>query len=310
MRLLKLNAQVKSIQLRIRCWDWLNSNQQLGLSRQFWAARANYLAFTTTTPSYARLLQDIDMAAVKHLVSITETETDSDQAIKSKPNLSALHDKLDILWTSYLEHLDLYNSAHSLLRKHMQAGFLSLARADFEARTGVRKHGKDYYHERAVATKRIAISPPDGQAAPTLSVVGWRSLSVEDYEDGELLVEVDKTGENEEDVTQIPSPPRTPEPIEEDARTKDNDKADGEQTEADQMARKSVAQLPLEGDPLRWFGILVPGSLRSAQASFLAAVDDAGAESVTAAKAMRNVEVEIRRLRKEIRRAEKEDSTA
>jgi coiled-coil domain-containing protein 115 len=245
----------------------------------------------------------MDMASVKHRTN--NATTDSDQAIESNPNLGELHDKVDSLWISYLNHLDAYISAQKLLQKHMKAGYMSLAKANFEARNGVRKYGQDYYHDRAVATKRTVISHPGGEAPLALSIVDWKSSLAEDEEGSEMPVKVEKTGEGEEDVTQLPSPPGTPEPAEADVSTKDDDQADGEESKGDQMAGKSLAKLPLECNPLKWFGILVPAALRSAQASFLAAVEEAVLESVTASRAMRSVEVEIRKLRKDIRKAER-----
>ena len=58
-------------------------------------------------------------------------------------------------------------------------------------------------------------------------------------------------------------------------------------------------------DPLRWFGILVPPTLRACQRSFIAAVDDPVMRAATAGRAMRQVEADIRRLRKDIRKSEK-----
>ena len=215
----------------------------------------------------------------------------------SKPTLDELHDHLDSLWTVYLHHLDAYTSAQTLLQKHMSAGFLSLARANFDSRSHVRRYGQDYYHERAVATRRANISLEDSTSKPVLGVVQWTPPKTEPEIDSETLVEVEKTGENEEDVKQLPSPPGTPEP-------------EPHETDANEDATPSEkrTQVPLQSDPLKWFGILVPQALRSSQASFCGAVDAAVADAVNAARSMRSTEVEIRKLRKEIRKAEKEHS--
>ena len=239
------------------------------------------------------------------------TSPGSDKTIKSMPTLGELHDKLDSLWISYLDHLDEYTASQKLSQNHMRSGFISLARANFEARNGVRKFGQDYHHERAIATKRIAISTLDGEASYRLSVVDWNPPSAENHEESESPVEIERTGEGDEDVRQLPSPPGTPAPK---VSAKEDDQAGAQGTNAEatkktEMAGKSVTTLPLESDPLRWFGILVPASLRSAQASFRAALLEAVAQSVSAAKAMRSSEVEIRKLRKEIRRVEKGTAT-
>jgi hypothetical protein len=215
----------------------------------------------------------------------------------SKPTLEELHDHLDSLWTAYLNYLDAYASAQKLLQKHMSAGFLSLARANFNSRDHIRRYGRDYYHEHAIATRRAIISVDNATSKPSLEIAQWSPSATESEIDSEAPVEVEKTGENEEDVKQLPSPPGTPE-------------AEPHQSDSDQDTTPSEKEtrVPLPSDPLKWFGILVPQALRSSQASFCAAVDEAVADAANAAKGTRSTEAEIRKLRKEIRRAEKETS--
>jgi hypothetical protein len=56
-------------------------------------------------------------------------------------------------------------------------------------------------------------------------------------------------------------------------------------------------------DPLRWFGILVPSALRTAQSSFVSAVDGAIPELATLGDSLRKQEIAIQRLRKQIRKS-------
>lgn len=218
----------------------------------------------------------------------------------AKSSLETMHEHLDSLWISYLTHLDAYTTAQNSLQRHMSAGFISLARANFNARSGVRKYGQDYYHDRAIATKRVAISSDGEERRPMVNVITNSSIQRNSHEESETLVEIEKSGEKDEDVTQLPSPPGTPEP------KPAQSASDGD---AAQRQEKPPTKTPLESDPLKWFGILLPGALRSSQASFVAAIDETVAEAVNSAKGMRSTEVEIRKLRKEIRKAEK-DSTA
>ena len=229
-------------------------------------------------------------------IKTNESSRDTEEAF-SKPTLEELHDQLDSLWTAYLNYLDAYASAQKLLQKHMSAGFLSLARANFNSRVGVRRYGRDYYHERAIATRRVTISLEDGASNPTLEIIQLNPPTIQSEIDSEAPVEVEKTGDNEEDVKQLPSPPGTPEP-------------EPHQSDSDQDTAPSEKETrtPLSSDPLKWFGILVPQALRSSQASFCAAVDEAVADATNTAKSLRSTEVEIRKLRKEIRKAEKESS--
>lgn len=55
-------------------------------------------------------------------------------------------------------------------------------------------------------------------------------------------------------------------------------------------------------DPLRWFGILVPSTLRASQSSFKKAVTERVPFLVNVSSEMKELEVEIRRTRKKIRK--------
>jgi hypothetical protein len=56
-------------------------------------------------------------------------------------------------------------------------------------------------------------------------------------------------------------------------------------------------------DPLRWFGILVPPALRSAQSSFISTVEGSVPHLASVAKELRIQEIEIGRVRKQIKRS-------
>ena len=55
-------------------------------------------------------------------------------------------------------------------------------------------------------------------------------------------------------------------------------------------------------DPIKWFGILVPPALRSSQAYFRGAVGDNLPSLVNVDNEMKEVEIEIRRTRKRLRK--------
>lgn len=221
---------------------------------------------------------------------MTSTEVPVEPEKELQVKLTSLHNRLDTLWKSYLDCLDAYAESQKLLQEHMSAGFLSIARANFVARNGVRRYGKDFYHDRAIATRRVAITVDTADSGAKIKVVSWRQGQPEpelkSEAESEGVVQVEKTGEGDEEVKQQPSPPTTPEPEEKEHAT--------------------AQKLPLGADSLRWFGILTPPALRSAQNSFSSAVDDVVVEAVNSARGMRECEGEIRRLRKDIRRAERE----
>lgn len=55
-------------------------------------------------------------------------------------------------------------------------------------------------------------------------------------------------------------------------------------------------------DPIRWFGILVPPSLREAQSTFRQGVDDPIPKLAGLSREMRIVETEVARLRKAVKK--------
>ena len=55
-------------------------------------------------------------------------------------------------------------------------------------------------------------------------------------------------------------------------------------------------------DPLRWFGILVPPALRSAQASFVSTVEGPVPHLASLVRDLRRLEIDVARLRKQIRK--------
>lgn len=74
-----------------------------------------------------------------------------------------------------------------------------------------------------------------------------------------------------------------------------SEKRDSETTAESKPNTKSYSR-----DPLRWFGILVPPALRSAQTAFVAAVKDPIPKLASVMAEMRDVEEEVERLRGEI----------
>jgi hypothetical protein len=65
--------------------------------------------------------------------------------------------------------------------------------------------------------------------------------------------------------------------------------------EQDKQAQKLV-------DPLRWFGILVPPALRSAQSTFVAVVEGSIPRLASLGRDLRNQEIEIGRVKKQMKK--------
>lgn len=221
----------------------------------------------------------------------------------SNSTLSGLHDRLDSLWMTYLRHLDAYTSAQKTLQQHMRSGFVSLSRANFNARPGMR-YGKDYFHERAIATRRVIVSQDNADEGERRYRLA-NTHRTPDEAHGKDEDASEKAVTAKED-TQQPSPPVTPN-TEDEKEYETTTKPESSQPSNNEKvpSNNEKTKPPLEADPLRWYGILIPRELRSAQASFSNAVDDSASSGVNAARAMREIEAEIRKLRKEIRKAER-----
>jgi len=99
---------------------------------------------------------------------------------------------------------------------------------------------------------------------------------------------------------QQPTPPGTP-PVE--TSSTESKTKDGGAEEA--KPEKSAKAEQTVKDPIRWFGVLVPPQLRSCQNSFISTVEGPICEATNAVRAMRAIEVGIRKLRKDIKKAEK-----
>lgn len=100
---------------------------------------------------------------------------------------------------------------------------------------------------------------------------------------------------------QQPSPPSTPaaevnEPV-------DHNKAFCPEDE--KASDETAVQSSSVPDPLHWFGILVPSELRCAQRSFGSAMQEPLEKAVNASRCMRQVEAEVNKTRKAIKKADK-----
>ncbi|ORX91998.1 hypothetical protein BCR34DRAFT_594959 [Clohesyomyces aquaticus] len=190
--------------------------------------------------------------------------------------------KLDDLLEQYLTTLDRYQKAQQQLTSFLSSGFLSLAKANFNNRSNAR-YGQDYYDERMQATKTVIISGEDPNVTFACSPTSGSAPIVAETESADT-----KTPVEEKETSESPSPETatpTTQPQSEDA----NDASSGDNK--------------IRLDPLRWFGILVPPELRSAQSSFVSAVEGRLPEVVTVMKELRRLEVEIGRLRKQIKKS-------
>ncbi|KAG8628865.1 hypothetical protein KVT40_002730 [Elsinoe batatas] len=183
-------------------------------------------------------------------------------------DIEAAKQDLQALWIKYLGFLDQYSKAQQEIAKYHSSGTFFLAEANFKNTTRTR-YGQDYYDERM-------------QAATRYSVADTPSTTLR----------LERRESSQTDVT----------------ASKVNGKVASEATEAGDYAAEKPAQ-DLDGDsapdPIKWFGILVPPQLRSCQKSFLDMATGPIIAAINASRSLREVETSIRKIRKDIRKAER-----
>ncbi|RMY61819.1 hypothetical protein D0863_11155 [Hortaea werneckii] len=217
------------------------------------------------------------------------------QERQNTTSLAELNDRLDDLWIKYLDCLDQYQRAQESVQKAFSSGFFSLAQANFKSSAG-RRYGQDFYDERMKASKRVQILENDDDRVLTISTNP--AVAPGDSSEGP---------KHKTEASQQPSPPSTPAPEDEYVKAADkseesttlDDRRDHESEESG-ATRQSAAR-----SPLTWFGILTPRELRSAQQSFSSAISNPTESAVNVARGMRQLEAEINRTRKAVRKAEK-----
>jgi hypothetical protein len=236
---------------------------------------------------------------------------------KTDPSVGELEDHLDELWESYLTLLDQYTKAQDEIKKHFNSGFLSLAKAQSSASLG-RRYGQDWYDERMKASRKARVLSAsvddtedsvgaDLQRLSISAVPRGPTIQVMHSEEKKSKSESEIKEEESKQQQQQPSPPGTPEP---ESKPKED-----EETKSDQSEESKPT------NPLRWYGVLVPPELRRAQSAFTAATGGSSApeesdetcngpiaDAVNAARGMRDIEAEIRKIRKAVKKAAKASS--
>jgi hypothetical protein len=269
---------------------------------------------------YSDILErDYYIASVPGLSKMQTPEPESHSS-KTDTSLLELEDHLDEIWESYLELLDQYTKAQDEIKKHLNSGFISLAKAQSSASLG-RRYGKDWYDERMKASRKARVlSAPVDDTEDSVSA-DLQSLGISALPRGPIVQIThlkentskteSKEDESEQQQQQQPSPPGTPEP----------------QSQPDQNEEEKPDQTkePKSTNPLRWYGVLIPPELKRAQSSFSAVLKDSSApdetdeidsdytkspiaDAVNAARGLRDIEAEIRKTRKAVKKAEKASS--
>lgn len=104
--------------------------------------------------------------------------------------------------------------------------------------------------------------------------------------------------------------PESPPGLSSEKMSKSSSQAEFETPSLGPATSKETTSSTSSCDPLNWFGILVPSALRRTQSSFKTAAEEIVPRIATVEREMRQVEIEVRRLRKKMMQAEKRAAKA
>ena len=189
----------------------------------------------------------------------------------SSPDPSTLISRLDALLSQYLTLLDTYTTLRTQLSSQFSSGFLSLAHANRNATATLgagRRYGEEGYDERMKASRAVRIEELKSRLRLE-DATEQDEADDEEEKDGNDIDEKalathpgrlnDVTAENEQDST----------PETEKGRALPN--ADT----ADEISHISFSTPGLTSpstDPLRWYGLLIPPTLRQCQSTFTTSI--------------------------------------
>lgn len=185
---------------------------------------------------------------------------------------------IDSLLHRYLLLLDQYTTLRARLSALQSSLFRDIARANFSAERGLR-YGQDQYDDRMQALRVLSVEDGEREEVPVFEVQRRDGEKEEEEQEAET--------EETEDATK---------------KTDDGDAAN-EQENQDEKPEKKPPSTQRK-DPLRWFGLLTPQSLRSAQTSSIEAVEHVIPKIASINKEMEHIEIEVRRARKKRAKAE------
>lgn len=256
-------------------------------------------------------------------LSRTHSASNSENALlfNSLPDVSTQTDpiaRLDGLLETYLDRLDAYQSLREQLSKNLSAGFLSLAHANRTGNLGSgRRYGEEGYDERMKAGKRVEIqmegeaaeTEASGKAAETRSSQRTESPSMKYTYSIQRHAPAAKIF-SKKDEAQRYSPPDRPR-IDSDCTIADALASSISQETSQKSWTEKLLPHPHQEnatstlkpakslDPLNWYGLLVPPSLRTVQASFSSAVENQISQLLNVQREMAKLEALVRQAREE-----------
>ena len=221
---------------------------------------------------------------------------------------------LDVLLERYLTHLDTYTVLRAQLSTQLSSGFFALARANHTSTS--RRYGEEGYDERMKAGRRAVVRRKGTEERGT----SWEQergqmgdgieYAVETYPapEGTAAGENDHDHDSEGQVQD--TTPKSARTTAENQNPDDSSKAPKAEpnqqpasttpkpTPSETPTPKSSTPVPLARNPLNWYGILVPPSLRQAQTHFTAAVEGPIPALLNVSSQMAELETQIEDVRR------------
>ncbi|KAF3083872.1 hypothetical protein TWF569_010128 [Orbilia oligospora] len=205
--------------------------------------------------------------------------------------LDELQDKLNNLIINYLDLFDKYQASRAEISRALSDGFLNLAQANFNAPNRVR-YGQDMYDNRMQALRGVSIAVNETNVTAYILKDLTSPPEVVDSEQADpeapSKLEGPDIGPEKEEVSEIVGKGDHDTPKE---RPDDSDAA--------------LTLANPKADPLRWFGILRPMALGTAQKNFLHGLPPI-MELVSTLSEIEYHEKDIRSLRQKVRKMREE----
>ncbi|KAJ5463509.1 hypothetical protein N7475_008453 [Penicillium sp. IBT 31633x] len=215
---------------------------------------------------------------------------------------------LDALLEQYLHLLDKQQKLQSRMADSLSSGFFALAQANFSCPPG-RRYGPDYYDGRMKATRKISIqSEPEAEERTneTEEIEVTTGLSDPGYifsaKSTSSLRPAEAAGNHETELTvhvQSEHPGSSLKNIS--TANTNSETSDPPELETTPVEKRQAGSHKFRSaDPIHWYGILVPQSLRRAQTSFVNAIDNQVPELASTTVKMRVLEQQIGQLRAQL----------
>ncbi|KAF1841399.1 uncharacterized protein K460DRAFT_419467, partial [Cucurbitaria berberidis CBS 394.84] len=213
----------------------------------------------------------------------------------------ALIAQLDELLERYLHTLDEYEKVRRELAKQLSSGYLSLAQANFHNSSSAIRYGQDCYDERMQAIRKVNVKEPESEIIE--GRIRFSTFPANESGKGVKSTEksTPKEQEDENENKRDYASGDQQQPSETPKTGSTSEKTSAPRTDS-REDRESTAESSKVVDPLHWFGILVPPALRTAQSTFISAVEGPIPQLATIARHLRTQEIEIGRVRKQIKK--------